>query len=110
MTFRKLNKKITKLNKEITKLFDVSYDTVLEAFYQETVFGSDKAFLASNCNCSIAKIDPDTNFPVDVLMYFPDYFAIQSTKKYLEAYLLTNEDVLDEDEIVELKSLIDRYK
>lgn len=105
--------KLKRHNKKTTEHFNDSYDTVLEAFYQESTFGSDKCFLASGYNCSLAKIDPDTNMPVDVLMYFPDYTAIQLTKKYLEAYLITNEDVLaeiDPDRIDELKSLIERYR
>ena len=40
----------------------------------------------------------------------PDYADIALTKKYLEAYLITNEDVLDAEVVEELKRLIALYK
>jgi hypothetical protein len=55
-------------------------------------------------------INPDTGRPEDILMYFPDYSVIERTRYFLQAYLTTNEDVLETPVIEELLELINRYQ
>ena len=106
----KLERKLNKIYKKIARRFDRSYDDVLEAFYTNSTHRTDKAFLGSAYDCSLAIIDPETKVPRDILMYFPDYSEIERTRYFLQAYLTTNADVLETPVIEELISLIERYK
>lgn len=103
---RKFNKMCDRLNRR----FDRSYDDVLCAFQLGSTCGTDKAFLGSAYDCSLAIINPETKVPQDILMYFPDYSEIERTRYFLQAYLTTNADVLETPVIEELISLIERYK
>ena len=108
-----LKRKFNKMCKRLNRRFDQSYDDVLCAFQLNSTCGTDKAFLSSAYDCALTKIkstSSTTYKPYDILMYFSDYTDIALTRKYLEAYLLTNEDVLEADKIEELKRLIERYK
>lgn len=108
--YKKIDKEFNRMCDKLNKRFDDSYEDVLTAFSLESTCGTDKAFLASKYNCSMAKINPENGKPHDILMYFPDYTLIEQTRYFLDVYLTTNRDVLDADVISTLEALIERYK
>jgi hypothetical protein len=105
-----LKKRFNKMYRKLSRSFDKSYADVVTAFEIESTLGTDKAFLASRQNCAMGIINPDTGRPEDILMYFPDYSVIERTRYFLQAYLTTNEDVLETPVIEELLELINRYQ
>ena len=105
-----LKKRFNKMYNKLSKSFDKSYADVITAFEIESTLGTDKAFLMSRQNCAMGIINPDTGRPEDILMYFPNYSIIEQTRYFLEAYLTTNDGVLDTEAVETLIELISRYK
>lgn len=107
-TLKKLKKRISKLeNKLVTNIQDslsYSMDIVITAtdFYEK--IGVTDKIVEHN---RVAKIDPETGEICHYLYYFRDFNDIYRIIYYLDAYLTTNKDVLDEEQIDELKRLID---
>lgn len=60
------------------------------------------------CDNMMHTVSSETGECIDYLVYFPDSSIIHKIKDYLEAYLITNRDVLEEDKIGELEGLL-RY-
>lgn len=100
---RRLKKNIAKLERGIVNRLDKSYDVVINAICSDLV--TDKTFKDGQ---KLHRIDPVTGECIDYLIYFPDSDKIHKIHYYLEAYLITNRDVLEEDKIGELEGLI-RY-
>lgn len=103
---RQLNKRFNRLCKRI----DRSYDDVIEAFQLQSTCNSDRLYLMNSDDTGLGSVNPETGEIRDILIYFDDYNDIALTYRFLEAYLLTNEDVLDECSIYDLKRLLNRYK
>lgn len=100
-SIRRLKKKTDKLERGITRRLGRSYRDVINAIHA----GLDDKDVCT-IRKSIARIDNETGGLVDYLVYFPEYDMLRKTVHYLEAYLITNRDVLEEKEIGELESLI----
>lgn len=100
---RRLDKKIIKCKKGIVRRLDQSCQDVKNAILSDIV--TDKTFRDGR---KLHRIDPVTGECVDYLIYFPDYDKISKIRGYLEAYLITNCDVLDDKVCGELEDLI-RY-
>jgi hypothetical protein len=56
----------------------------------------------------VCRIDPETGELRDFFLYFAEYNTIWRIRYYLDAYLTTNRDVLEEDQIYELEYLLTR--
>lgn len=101
-----------KFNRRVNKLFKAfpkSFDNVVEAIQLQSTCGSEKHFLVNDDNTAMGRIHPQYGDIEDILMYFPDYTDMALTRKYLEAYLTTNRDVLGQVEINELERLLKRF-
>lgn len=100
---KRLKKKTDKMEKRILNELDRSHRNIKNAIIQklstkETKVGYNQVF----------RIDQETGEVVDLLLYFEDYDKMYKIRWYLEAYLITNRDVLEESQIGELEGLI-RY-
>lgn len=100
---RRLKKKTDKMEKRILNELDRSHDNIKNAIIQKlstknTKVGYNQVF----------RIDQETGEICDILLYFEDYDKMYKIRWYLEAYLITNRDVLEESQIGELEGLI-RY-
>jgi hypothetical protein len=96
---KKLERNKRKIARRLTKSYIDVKDAIIHHLYNDEVLGYGSLLHA---------VSPITGECYDYLMYFPDYDIISKIKNYLEAYLITNRDVLEEDEIGELEGLI-RY-
>lgn len=106
MNFKKnFNRRVNKL----FKAFPKSFDDVVEAIQLQSTCGSEKHYLVNDDNTAIGRIHPQYGDIEDILMYFQDYTDIALTRKYLEAYLTTNRDVLEQTDINELERLLKRF-
>lgn len=106
MNFKnKFNRRVNKL----VKAFPKSFDDVVEAIQLQTTCGSERHYLVNNDNTAIGRVNPPYNDIEDILMYFPDYTDISLIHKYLEAYLITNREVLEQKDIDELERLLKRF-
>lgn len=106
MNFKKnFNRKLDKLFKGFPK----SFDDVVEAIQLQTTCGSEKHFLVNNDNTAMGRIHPQYGDIEDILMYFQDWNDIALIHKYLDAYLTTNRDVLEQKDIDELERLLKRF-
>lgn len=112
----KLNKKIARQEKRVTRLINrlttklnndlrPAYNTILSAITNAHLI--DQPDLHITNGNRISRIDPVTGELRDYLVYFPEYDTICRIKQYLDAYLVTNRDVLEEPKICELEKLID---
>lgn len=93
------------LKKELNDNIDKATDYVLGAIMDQDLLESKKV-LAYGTN-SLCRINPFTGEVTDVLMNFYDPQIIEKIKYYLDAYLITNQDVLPEQTCVEIRDLID---
>ena len=111
----KLDKKIARQEKRVARLTDrlttklnndlrPAYNTILSAITNAHLI--DQPDLHITNGNRISSIDPVTGALRDYLVYFPEYNTISRIHYYLEAYLITNEDVLEEHSVRELKELM----
>lgn len=101
-SIRRLKKKTDKLKRGITRRLGRSYSDVINAIH---VGLDDKDVHVINNR--IGRVHPEEGYLCDYLMYFPDYDMIAKIKKYLDAYLITNRDVLEDNVIDELEKLLE---
>lgn len=109
-TEKKLEKSIERLEKRIKKL-NKDLETNLSSALEVVMTGISMKPSCKNLdiyNNRIARINPETGELDNFILYFPDYHEISRICHYLEAYLTTNCDVLEEDTIDEIESLIYR--
>ena len=114
MTKEKLNALADELRKNVEHRLDTALLTLVEIL-AELDDGDIVCYSCGHIGIALTKnyielSDIDASEGLLELQVFPDYGDIALTKKYLEAYLITNEDVLESDVIEELKRLIERYK
>ena len=102
-SIRRLKKKTDKLERGIVNRLDKSYKDVINAICQKL-----KTKKTLTLHSSMCSTDDETGELIDYLVYFPDSSTVLKIKDYLEAYLITNREVLEEDKIGELEGLI-RY-
>ena len=105
---RRLEKKLERLNKkleggQIRRRLGRSHMDIRYAI--ETRLETDEFHAGYE---QIFRVDQKTGECVDYLIYFPNYDIIAKIYKYLEAYLITNEGVLEDSTVGELEGLM-RY-
>ena len=110
----KLNNLADELRKNVENRFDLALLTIVETL-AELDDGDMVCYSCGNIGISLTKkyielVDINASTGLLELQIFPDYNDIARVKYYLEAYLLTNEDVLEAETIEELKRLIELYK
>lgn len=98
-----LEKKIARQKKRLIRRLKRSYidvkNAIIHNLYTEDIHIRDNM---------MHTVSPETGECIDYLVYFPDSSIIHKIKDYLEAYFITNRDVLEEDKIGELEGLL-RY-
>jgi uncharacterized coiled-coil DUF342 family protein len=107
-TEKKLEKSIKKLEKRIERLRK-DLETNLSSALDIVMTGLSMKPSCKNLdiyNNRIAHISPETGELHNFILYFPEYHELFQIRHYLEAYLTTNCDVLEEDTINEIESLI----
>jgi hypothetical protein len=106
----RVTKKITRLKKKtsesLTKNLKKSHQFLTQAVNFPTEYTDHEYFVSSNQVC---RIDPETGELKDFFLYFIDYADIYRIRYYLDAYLTTNRDVLEDYKIIELERLIKRF-
>lgn len=102
-SIRRLKKKTEKLERGIVNRLDKSYQDVINAIHQKLETKKTLTLHSSMC-----RVNDETGELIDFLVYFPDSSTVNRVRDYLEAYLIINRDVLEEDKIGELEGLI-RY-
>lgn len=100
---KRLDKKIARQKKRIIRRLKRSYMDVKNAIIHNLY--TDDIHVRDNMMHTVSQ---ETGECIDYLVYFPDSSIIHKIKDYLEAYLITNRDVLEEDKIGELEGLL-RY-
>lgn len=98
---KSVNKKIRKLTAELSNHLSNSMDEVTTAIVMRPTLDN----LCTDRN-SICRIHPETGELHQYLVYFPEYDDIAKIKYFLDAYLTTNEDVLEQKDITKLTYLI----
>ena len=99
MLFR--SKKLRKLTAELSSDLSASMDNITTAIVMRPTLDN----LCTDRN-SICRIHPETGELYQYLVYFPEYDDIAKIKYFLDAYLTTNEDVLDDKHKNKLRYLI----
>lgn len=103
LNIKRLDKKIKRNEKKIIRRLQKSYRDVKHAIIHQ--LEGDRVYTRNN---RIFTISQETGECTDYLVYIPEYNTIHRIKYYLDAYLTTNRDVLEESEIGELEGLL-RY-
>ena len=103
LKIKRLDKKIARQRKRIIRRLKRSYMDVKNAIIHNLY--TDDIHIRDNM---MHTVSPETGECINYLVYFPDSSIIHKIKDYLEAYLITNRDVLEEDKIGELEGLL-RY-
>ena len=98
---KNLEKKLKKLTEEQSQRVSTSMDDVTTAISMRPTF--DNICIDHNAIC---RIHPETGELHQYLVYFPEYDDIAKIKYFLDAYLTTNEDVLEQKDIAKLSYLI----
>ena len=114
MTKEKLNALADELRKNVEHRLDTALLTIVETV-ADLDEGDVVCYSCGHIGIALTKhyielSDIDAGEGLLELQILPDYTDIALTKKYLEAYLITNEDVLDAEVVEELKRLIALYK
>jgi hypothetical protein len=99
--------KVDCLNAEISARLPQSHTDLINAIFCEGIRNEQTD--VDHYRKLIHRIDQETGECVDYFLYFEDYSPMSRIKYYLEAYKLTNEDVLEQKELDELTKLIERF-
>lgn len=103
LTIKRLEKKIERNKRKTIHRLERSHmdvkNAIIHNLYTEDIHIRDHM---------MHTVSQETGECIDYLVYFPDSSIIHKIKDYLEAYLITNRDVLEEDKIGELEGLL-RY-
>lgn len=98
---------IAKLKTKLVQGVSDSIPTAINTILTAMDFHRDIHRPEIDCNEHvIARINQETGELCNFLVHFQDYHFIYRILYYLEAYLTTNKDVLNEESIDELKYLI----
>lgn len=103
LSIKRLDKKIERLKIKTIRRLRQSHMDIKNAI----IHGYCNNEVMTDYN-TLFRVDQETGECVDYLIYFPDYDKIAKIKRYLEAYLITNRDVLEDEKIGELEGLL-RY-
>ena len=98
-----LSKKVKRLEKRLCEELREAHDKVTTAITHEARLEGDDIICFGHY---VARVDQTTGEIVDYLVHFPDFDKIAKISGFLDAYLITNQDVLDSKTIDELESLI----
>lgn len=98
---KSIENKLKKLTEELSNRLSDSMGDVTTAIAMKPTL--DNLSVDHNALC---RIHPETGELHDYLVHFPEYDDIAKIKYYLDAYLITNEDVLDEKDSEKLQYLI----
>lgn len=106
-SIQKLQVKLDRINAEISARLPQSHTDLINAIFCSEIRNeqTDVDLIRKR----ICRIDPGTGECVDYFLYFENYSPIDRIKYYLEAYKLTNEDVLEQKELDELTELIKHF-
>ena len=103
LNIKRLDRKIIRQRMRICRRLEKSYYDVKNAIIHN--LSNDNIHVRDNM---IHTISPITGECIGYLVYFPDYEKLFKIKHYLEAYLITNREVLEEERVGELEGLL-RY-
>lgn len=98
---KSLEKKLKKLNDDLSNRLSNSMADVTTAITMQV--NLKHIVVDHNALC---RINPETGELCDYLVHFLEYDDIAKIKYYLDAYLTTNEDVLEQKDIAKLSYLI----
>jgi antitoxin component HigA of HigAB toxin-antitoxin module len=106
-SMQKLKDKIDRLNAEISARLPQSHTDLINAIFCEKIRNEQTD--VDHIRKRICRIDQETGEYVDYFLYFENYSPLDRIKYYLEAYKLTNKDVLEQKELDELTELIKHF-
>lgn len=109
----KLNKQITKLKNQLTTNVSNGLSASMNTVFTAMDFHRDINTPDPNIICEknyVARVHPITGEICDYLIHFDHMSLIHSTIEVLEAYLMTNQDVLTASDVYKLNRIIEQWK
>ena len=104
---QRLRAKLDRINAEISARLPQSHTDLINAVFCPEIHNEQTD--VDTIRKRICRIDQETGECIDYFLYFEDYSPIARIRYYLEAYKLTNEDVLEQKQLDELTELIKHF-